>query len=151
IRSETHAGVAFEDRAAVAAPAEAVLLAFRLRTCPASHGSRVVLFVPASRDVGTEHVVTDALAGLLQLNEQPVLMRGLRPPDGATAEPPVPPADTFDLPYDIAFRDRTVPPSDVPFTLVHPFAGLGDPVRYAASAEFAGVIDRARSSYPYIL
>jgi hypothetical protein len=144
------AGVAFVDRASMVASDEAVRLAFRLRDCPVSHGGRLVLFVPASRGLAAEGVVTDAVCGLLQLNERPVLVVDLRPSEAALAEPHAP-MFPLDQAHDADFEDLVVESAGAPVVVTHPFAPHRDPVRYAASAEFASLMARARASYSYVL
>ena len=109
---------------------EAVRLALRLREPRSASGGRALLFAPASPGGDASRMVGDAVRGLLELHEGPVLVMDLRATAGDAAE-----------------RDRY---SDIA-VVTHPFAGREDTISYAASAEFAGAMERARRTYAFVL
>jgi hypothetical protein len=131
--------------AAPVASEEALRLALRLRDLPcAGPGGRMLLFLPASSDGEASRIVDDAVRGLLELHEGPLLVADLRPTSVAKAAPNTP-RSTED-----ALLSWETPSPDL-VTVAHPFAGRHDLVAYAASQEFAAAIDRARRGYAFVL
>jgi hypothetical protein len=132
--------------AASGASEEAVRLALRLRDMPcAGPGGRTLLFLPASPDGDTSRIVDDAVRGLLELHEGPLLVADLRATSAASVDAPDSSRSTPD-----AFASWEAPSPDL-VTVAHPFAGRHDLVAYAASQEFAAAIDRAQRRYAFVL
>lgn len=141
-------GVADRMNPTPASP-EAIRLALRLRDCPAPQRSRVLLFVPATRNTSVARVVGHAIRGLLHLGERPVLVMDLRAGTPATGEELHIPSIHPEHPHDDFASDWPAP--IVPAAFIQPFTGRGDAVAYAASAEFANAIAQARTRYDYVL
>jgi hypothetical protein len=119
-----------------------------LREVRSRTGGRSVLFVPASTGLEAAAVADDAVRGLLELHEGPVLLLDLRvdPPPGPEQAYPLEPEDVGAS--GAAYWGSSASSSAV---LARPFAGRRDTVTYAASTEFAARLAEARARYPYVL
>ena len=130
-----------------AASEDAVRIALHLREAPARGGGRIVTFLPASPDVDASVAVADAVCGLHQLGERPVLVLDMR----ASGDDERTPLWLLTLPRD---RDEFVARAEgelLPAAMARPFAGRQDRLAFAASREFADLLDDARARYPYVL
>ena len=128
---------------------EAVRLALQLREVRSRNGGRTVLFVPASTALDAAAVTDDAVRGLLELHEGPILLMDLRAePAPGGPEQGYPPE-----PEDIGSSGASYWGSGASSSAVmaRPFAGRRDTVTYAASTEFAARLADARARYPYVL
>jgi hypothetical protein len=135
------------DRLAPAAPVaseEAIRLALHLRDVRGNAGGRLFLFVPASASVDTSAVVADALCGLLELHEGPVLVVDFRPSEETDM-----PASIRDLATDADQPGAGW--SSGSAALMRPFATRREKVLTAASPEFAARLVEARSRYACVL
>ena len=134
-----------EATAPVAASDEAVRLALALRETRGTAGiGRLLLFVPAAEAADAAMVTGEAVAGLLELHDGPVLVIDLRGPE----ESPRVPAWLAALPDDehvwggVAGHGAAI---------ANPFSGRRDRVPYAASPDFAAFIADARARYPFVI
>jgi hypothetical protein len=136
------------DDVAVPASREAVRLALQLREVRSPEGGRTLLFVPASNTVDASMSARDAVHGLIELHEGPVLVMDLRASvrsgeaDGWSVE------GGSDTPgvgnaWAVAENSGTI--------VSRPFAGRRDTVPYAASGDFAKRLGDARASYSSVL
>ncbi len=131
-----------------AASEEAIRLALTLRDAHARPGGRLLMFLPASTSVNASRAVADALCGLVELREGPILVMDLRPASESSGTPEW----LRDLPVD---DDQSVAPDDpnacTSALIAWPFGGIDERVSYAASREFADRLADARARYTYVL
>lgn len=143
-RADTRGAIA-PERPETGASEEAVRLALRLRGTPAVAGSRALLFLPVTPGGDASRVAEDAVCGVLELQDGPVLVMDLRTRNGRPRRAAEALSDTDD-----ACLRWNAPPRDG-FVRVEPFAGRADAVSYAASAEFTSAIELARRTYPFVI
>lgn len=129
-----------------AASEEAIRLALQLRGTRVSSGGRLLLFVPAPRSHDASFAVADALCGLLELQEGPVLVMDTRAVGAEEATP----AWLRELPDDRARTGERWGTSGRAM-LARPFANRGEKVFSAASPEFANWLAEVRLHYAYVL
>ena len=127
---------------------EAIKLALHLRETRATTGGRTLLFIPVSDPVDASLVVDDAVRGLLELQEGPVLVMDFRVRQARSLVEPEWPMESVDADgmsgaWGVAASSTAA--------VARPFVRRADMVRYAASPEFAGRLAEARSRYAYVL
>ena len=141
------------DRAVLAstAPAaseEAVQLALQLRSVETASAGRIVMFVPASPGVDASMAVTDAVCGLIDLHEGPLLVLDLRAAGhGAVIPDWLPVLSDEDEQMDGAWSAG----SSRNAVVSRPFTSQSGRLTYAASPEFAARLADARARYACVL
>ena len=129
-----------------AASEEAIRLALQLRATRVGSAGQLLMFVPAPRSHDASFAVADALCGLLELQEGPVLVMDVRAAGAADATP----AWLRELPDDRARTGERWGTSGRAM-LARPFASRGEKVPCAVSPEFANWLAEVRSHYAYVL
>ena len=126
-----------------------IRLALQLRDTPADGSGRIVLFVPAAPSADASPTAGEALCGLLDLHEGPVLVMDLRA-DPQRASTPTWLAGLAD---DDQLRDRWggAEITSNSAALSRPLVKRAGSVVYASSPQFAARLEDARSRYAYTL
>jgi hypothetical protein len=146
IRQEERAPV---NEVSLPAASEAGLkLALELREVPSINGSRVVLFVPAARDTDASPAACDAVCGIIDLQDGPVLVIDLRVRPSRTSTPSwLGMLGAHEQVGTLWSADTT---SDCAL-LWRPLVGRTEKAFCASPVQFTNRLNDARARYPYIL